>query len=125
MVKVPVASMHVGWVMLPTSATAGAPGASWMTTSVDGDEVNPAAFVTVKLYVPVARSVTFVLVPVPVIAPGLIVQLPAGKPFNTTLPVVTEQVGWLIVPTVGDADCSSLKVMEGSVSENSRTLIKS
>ena len=40
--------------------------------------------------------------PVPVIAPGLIVQIPvAGNPFNTTLPVAVEQVGWVIVPIVG------------------------
>ena len=37
----------------------------------------------------------------PVIPPGFIVQLPAGKPFNTTLPVATVQVGCVIVPTVG------------------------
>ena len=44
-----------------------------------------------------------VLVPVPVIAPGLIVQVPvAGRPFNTTLPVVAEhEAGWVIVPTSG------------------------
>jgi hypothetical protein len=30
-----------------------------------------------------------VLIPVPVIAPGLMVQVPVdGRPFNTTLPVV-------------------------------------
>ena len=33
--------------------------------------------------------------------PGLIVQMPDGKPFSTTLPVATAQVGWVIVPTVG------------------------
>ena len=33
--------------------------------------------------------------------PGLIVQVPAGKPFSITLPVATAQVGWVIVPTVG------------------------
>jgi len=42
-----------------------------------------------------------VLTPVPAIAPGLIVQFPAGSPFNTTLPVATEQVGCVIVPTTG------------------------
>ena len=42
-----------------------------------------------------------VLEPVPAIDPGLIVQLPAGKPFNTTLPVVNAQVGCVMVPTVG------------------------
>jgi hypothetical protein len=47
-----------------------------------------------------------VLVPVPVLVvpPGVRVkvQLPvAGKPFRITLPVATEQVGWVMVPTVG------------------------
>ena len=34
-------------------------------------------------------------------APGLIVQLPEGKPLNTTLPVSVEQVGCVMVPTIG------------------------
>ena len=37
----------------------------------------------------------------PVIPPGFIVQLPAGNPFNTTDPVATVHVGWVMVPTVG------------------------
>ena len=41
------------------------------------------------------------LVPVPVIAPGLIVHVPAGKPLSTTLPVATVQMGCVIVPTIG------------------------
>jgi len=43
------------------------------------------------------------VVPVPVIFPGLIVHVPvAGRPFNTTLPVVAEhEAGWVIVPTTG------------------------
>ena len=42
------------------------------------------------------------LIPVPEIFPGFKVQVPvAGKPFNTTLPVVSAQVGWVMVPTVG------------------------
>ena len=52
------------------------------------------------------RPVTVTVTPVPdlTIGPGLIVtvQVPvAGNPFNTTLPVATEHVGWVIVPTVG------------------------
>ena len=39
--------------------------------------------------------------PAPFIPPGLIVQLPAGKLFNTTLPVVTAHVGCVIVPIAG------------------------
>ena len=47
-----------------------------------------------------------VLVPVPVVVvpPGVLVsvQVPdAGRPLNTTLPVASAQVGWVIVPTTG------------------------
>ena len=34
-------------------------------------------------------------------APGFMVQVPAGKPLNITLPVAKAQVGWVIVPTMG------------------------
>ncbi len=41
-------------------------------------------------------------VPVPVMAPGLIVHVPvAGKPFKTTLPVALVHVGCVMVPKVG------------------------
>lgn len=36
-------------------------------------------------------------------APGLIVQFPAGKPFSITEPVETVQVGCVMVPAVGAA----------------------
>ena len=42
-----------------------------------------------------------VLAPVPLIAPGLIIQFPAGKPLNTTLPVEIVQVGCVTAPTTG------------------------
>ena len=44
-----------------------------------------------------------VVVPVPVIPPGLMVQFPfKGRPFNTTLPVGTEhEEGCVIEPTMG------------------------
>ena len=42
-----------------------------------------------------------VVAPEPAMAPGLRVQLPEGKPLNTTLPVANEQVGWVMVPTIG------------------------
>jgi len=51
--------------------------------------------------VPVAKPDMVVLVPVPGIAPGLIIQLPMGKPSNTTLPVATVQEGCIISPTNG------------------------
>ncbi len=49
------------------------------------------------------RFVIVALVPVPVIAPGLIVQVPvAGRPFNTTVPVEAAQAeGCVIIPTTG------------------------
>ena len=56
----------------------------------------------------------FVLVVFPVMPPGLMVQLPDGKPFNTTLPVGIKQVGWVMVPMVG-ADggrgCASINTL--------------
>jgi hypothetical protein len=56
------------------------------------------------LYVPAVKAEMIVLVPLPAIAPGLIVQLPvAGRPESTTLPVATEHVGSVIVPTLGAA----------------------
>ena len=43
------------------------------------------------------------LVPVPAIAPGLIIHVPvAGRPLNSTLPVVdVHDEGWVIVPITG------------------------
>jgi len=72
-----------------------------MTTLADANEIQPSALVTIKEYVPAARPDIVVLKPVPAIAPGLMVQFPAGKPLNTTLPVATAQVGWVMVPTIG------------------------
>ena len=72
-----------------------------MTISADANEIQPSALVTVKEYVPATRPDIVVLKPVPAIAPGLIIQLPAGKTLNTTLPVATAQVGWVMVPTAG------------------------
>jgi hypothetical protein len=42
-----------------------------------------------------------VLVPVPLIVPGFIIQLPEGKPVKITLPVPVVHEGCVIVPTVG------------------------
>jgi hypothetical protein len=59
----------------------------------EAGEIHPAALVTVKLYDPMASPEIIVLVPVPVIAPGLIVQLPAGSPLSIILPVAMAHVG--------------------------------
>ena len=77
-----------------------------ITTFAEAGEIHPAEFVTVKVYVPAARAGIVILVPEPVVVtlPGLrvIVQVPeAGSPFRTTLPVATEQVGWVILPGTG------------------------
>ena len=79
---------------------AGVEGCALITTLVEAGEVQ-VPLETVKLYVPDARLLIVVLIPDPTTAPGLIVQFPAGKPLNTTLPVATEHVGWVIVPTTG------------------------
>ena len=47
------------------------------------------------------------LVPVPVVVvpPGVLVKVhvpKAGIPLKTTLPVAIAQVGWMIIPTVGE-----------------------
>jgi hypothetical protein len=64
-----------------------------MTTLPEAGEVHPAALVTVYVYVPVIKGVMVNEVPVPAIAPGLIVQLPAGRSLRLTLPVATVHVG--------------------------------
>ena len=50
----------------------------------------------------------------PVMVPGFIVQLPAGNPLNTTLPVAIVQVGCVIVPTVGAAGVAGCALMTTS-----------
>ena len=50
----------------------------------------------------------------PVIPPGLMVQLPDGKPPNVTLPVAVEQVGCvveLIVGADGVAGCALMTTL--------------
>ena len=50
---------------------------------------------------PVANPEMVAVAPVPVIAPGLMIQLPVGKLFKTADPVAMAQVGWVMGPTVG------------------------
>jgi hypothetical protein len=97
---VPVGNAQVGCVTLDVVGTAGGV-AALITTLADAADVQFDALVTVKLYVPAASPEIVVLAVFPTIAPGLIVQFPAGKPLRTTLPVVKAHVGWVIVPTVG------------------------
>lgn len=94
----PVATAHVGWVIVPTVGAVGVNGCVLITTSAETGDMHPETFVTVKVYVPAGITDTVVLVPVPevVIPPGVLVKVQvsvAGKPFNTALPVATVQVG--------------------------------
>jgi hypothetical protein len=81
-------------------------GCALITTPADDTEVHPEVFVTVKVYVPVARSDIVVPVPDPLVVtpPGLRVSVHVpleGNPLSTTLPVETMQEGWVIVPNTG------------------------
>ena len=92
-----------GCVIVPTIGAVGAEGATCMITSAEARDIQPAALVTLKLYVAGVRFAMVAVVPVPAIDPGLITHIPvAGRPFNTTLPVVAIQdEGWVIVPIIG------------------------
>ena len=92
-ITLPVGTVQVGWVIVPTAGAVGEAGTAFITTSIEAGEVHPAEVVTMKLYVPVARPEIVVLVPVPETAPGLMVQFPVGNPFKITLPVGAAQVG--------------------------------
>lgn len=54
-----------------------------------------------------------VLEPLPVIAPGLIVQVPvAGRPFNTTLPIGdVHEEGCVTVPIIGAVGATGARLM--------------
>jgi len=99
----PLGVKQVGWVMVPAVGAVGIVGWASMTTFVVTAEVHPEALVTLKLYMPVERAGTFVLVPEPVMLTGLIVQFPDGNPLSNTLPVDVKQVGCVIDPTAGVA----------------------
>ena len=105
-ITLPVPTEQVGCVIVPTIGVEGVDGFGIMITSDDDNEIHPDELVTVKVFVPEGSPDTVVLVPVPVVVvpPGDLVniQVPAdGKPPKITLPVAIEQVGWVIVPTVG------------------------
>ena len=89
----PDESTQVGCVMVPTVGDEGVVGWALITTSPEAEETQPSEFVRVKLWVPVESPDIVVLLPLPLIVPGLIVQLPPGNPFKTTEPVASRQVG--------------------------------
>jgi hypothetical protein len=53
------------------------------------------------LCVPVTKPEIVILAVEPEIDPGFIVQLPAGNPLKTILPVAVAQVGCVMVPNTG------------------------
>ena len=58
--------------------------------------------------------------------PGLIVQVPAGNPFITTLPVAIEQVGCVIAPTVGAegvAGCALITISADAIEVHPSELV--
>jgi len=83
----------------------GAEGGEGIMISFDNPEVHSTLLVTVKLYMPEDSPEIVMLVPLFVveIPPGYLVSVhdPEGRPFNTTLPAGTGQVGTVIVPTPG------------------------
>ena len=107
----PVATVQVGCVIVPTTGAVGVAGCTLITTLADASDVQPTELVTVKLYVPAARLLIVVDVVFPFMPPGLMVQLPAGNPLNTTDPVATVQVGWVIAPTTGAVGVGGCELM--------------
>ena len=68
----PVATVQEGGVKVPATGGEGVTGCGWMITFEEGWELQPLAFVTVKVYVFAARPVIVVVGPSPlfVIPPG-------------------------------------------------------
>ena len=101
----PSVAEHVpGFTVVPRTI-AGTAGPALITTLALAADVQPVAVsVIVKLCVVEAvRPVIVAVVPVPAIAPGLMVHAPDGKPLKATLPVEVAHVGWVIAPAVGAA----------------------
>ena len=98
---VPVATLQAGCITVLAIGVDGIAGCGSIIALTDGNDVHPAAFVTVKVYAPETRPEIVVLVVLPVIAPGLSVQFPVGKLFKITLPVATMQVGNVTNPGIG------------------------
>lgn len=102
----PVATVHVGGVIVPTDGGDGIGGWELITSSPEGVDIHPDEFVTVKVYEPGKMEVIVTDVPVPVLVtpPGFLVTVHvplSGRPVSTTLPVETAHVGWVIVPKTG------------------------
>jgi hypothetical protein len=94
----PVASAHVGDVIVPTVGAGGIDGCVLIKTFPDAEDIHPVELVTLKVYVPDGSVDTAVVAPEPdiVTPPGFLVnvQLPVeGSPLKITLPVDNAHVG--------------------------------
>jgi hypothetical protein len=102
----PVDIEQVGCVTAPITGADGEAGCVSINTLPDAGETHPNELVTVKVYVPAARSVMVAADPLPVVTipPGdrVNVQVPdAGNPLSCTLPFESEHFEGVIVPTKG------------------------
>ena len=79
--------------MVPMVGAEGVAGCGSMTTLPEVAEMQPSELVSVNVRVPAASPEIVVLLPLPAMLPGLMVQLPDGNPLNTTLPVARAQLG--------------------------------
>ena len=84
---------------MPITGVVGVEGCVFNTAFAEAEEVQPAAFSTVNVYVvPAVNPVIVVVVPAPVLVapPGETVTVhdpEAGNPLKSTLPVATLHVG--------------------------------
>jgi hypothetical protein len=106
-ITLPVATVQVGAVIIPTDGAAGVAGCTWITAFADDRDTHPKELVTVKLYdVPSASPDMFVVVPLPavIIPPGFRVNIQSnveGNPLIAIPPVDVVQVGCVIRPIIG------------------------
>src|SRR4051812_14964104 len=109
--------------MAPTIGAVGVAGCAVIAALVaDTADVQPAAFVTVKLYGSVANPENVAVTPVPVMVVfpvvSVAVQVPAaGRPDKSTLPVATVQVGWVTAPTTGAVGVAGCAVIAALVAD--------
>jgi len=116
----PVETVHVVCVIVPTFGAAGVTGCVLITIPDDEGDAQPDEPVTEYVYVPATSKDMVVLVPVPVVVapPGLLVKVHVpdeGKLLNKTLPVETVQVGCVIVPgagATGVAGCTLITTLD-------------
>jgi hypothetical protein len=99
----PVATAHVGCVIVPTTGAVGVGGCALITTLPDETDIHPSALVTLKEYVFGSNPEIVTEEPLPVVVAlsgvRIRIHVPVeGNPVKTTLPVATLHVGWLIVP---------------------------